>query len=125
MSFSPGQKEAGEENGFIWKGCKACCFIHLLESAQIVNDAFITVMTGQNRIGRKFLSLLLEGIIGKNRGEIMLFNDLILIFVLARLSCGADVFLSLYFSSFFFLSGFVLIFSRVHMILVFFCCSFK
>lgn len=40
----------------------------------------------------------------------MLFNDLVLIFVLARLSCGVDVFLSLYFTSFFSLWGFVLFF---------------
>lgn len=42
----------------------------------------------------------------------MLFNDLVLIFVLAGLSCGVDVFLSLYFTSFFSLWGFVLFFFK-------------
>lgn len=55
----------------------------------------------------------------------MLCNDLVLIFVLAGLSCGVDVFLSLYFTSFFSLWGFVLFFSRVPTILAFFCCFIK
>lgn len=45
MLFSPGQKE-GKEEGYM-EGCKASRFMHLLGSAQTVNDdAFIKAMRG-------------------------------------------------------------------------------